>query len=179
MAQETKATATEAPQSDEPAAPELAPSAPTSTAAAPPPAAPASPRPPADRLPARPGEAEKITFDDLILGMQADVVFRDFMLMGHRAQELEGKRVSITGYMHPSVESRTGNTEFVLLRVKECKFGPGGNADHLARAFLRKGTTIDFTTAAVKVEGTLKIQPFEGPDGNTWSIYRLEDAVIR
>ena len=28
-------------------------------------------------------------------------------------------------------------------------------------------------------EGTLKLAPFEGPDGNTWSIYRLEDAQIR
>src|SRR5437588_7889180 len=33
-------------------------------------------RPRADRTPTRPGEAEKITFDDLNLGMPADVVFR-------------------------------------------------------------------------------------------------------
>src|SRR5688500_2579675 len=49
------------------------------------PPAPAAPptagkRPPADRTPSRPGDAEKITFEDLNLGMPADVVFREFML---------------------------------------------------------------------------------------------------
>ena len=25
----------------------------------------------------------------------------------------------------------------------------------------------------VTVEGTLKVEPYEGPDGNTWSVYRM------
>lgn len=134
--------------------------------------------PPADRTPRRPGEAEKITFEDLNLGLQPDVVFRPFML-SDRVRELEGKRVSIVGYMHPGVATARGIREFVLLRNKECKFGPGGQADHLAQIYLRKGESIDFTPGAVKVEGTLRIEPFQGPDGNTWSIYRMEDAQIR
>jgi hypothetical protein len=139
-------------------------------------------RPPADRQPVRPGEAEKITFEDLLLvegvGLQADVVFRPFMLT-ERVKELDGKRVSLSGYMYGGVASARGIKEFILLRQKECKFGPGGQADHLAQVALQKGTTIDFTTAPVKVEATLKVEPFEGPDGNTWSIYRLEDAQLR
>jgi hypothetical protein len=134
--------------------------------------------PPADRTPRRPGEAEKITFEDLNLGLQPDVVFRPFML-SDRVRELEGKRVSLVGYMHPGVASARGIHEFVLLRNKECKFGPGGQADHLAQVYLRKGETTNFTPGAVKVEGTLRIEPFQGPDGNTWSIYRMEDAQIR
>src|SRR5262245_40473300 len=63
---------------------------------------PAGQRPPPDREPTRPGGAEKITFDDLIIGIQADIVFRPFML-SDRAKELDGKRVSIPGYMHGGV----------------------------------------------------------------------------
>ena len=134
--------------------------------------------PPADRAPRKPGDAEKITFEDLILGMQADVVFRPFMLTD-RAKALEGQRVSISGYMHGGVESTRANKEFILLRNTECKFGPGGQADHLAQIYLRKGTTTEFTGKPVKVEGDLVIEPFEGTDGNTWAIYQLQDAQIK
>jgi len=134
-------------------------------------------RPPADRLPARPGEAEKITFDDLNLGMREDMVYRPFLLTD-RVKELEGKRLSIIGYMHPAVETRKNVKEFIVLKNTECKFGPGGQADHLAEVFLRPGETTVYTTKPLKVEATLKIEPFQGVDGNTWSIYRLEDAKI-
>lgn len=143
-----------------------------------PPPKPAGKRPPADRTPRRPGEAEKITFEDLILGMQADIVFRPFMLTD-RAKELDGQRVSITGYMHQAQLSQRGVTEFVLLRNTECKFGPGGQADHLAQVYLRKGETTSAKPDAMKVEGTLKIEPYVGPDQNTWAIYRLEDALVK
>jgi hypothetical protein len=138
---------------------------------------PASKRPPADRTPSRPGEAEKITFDDLNLKMQADMVFRPFLLT-ERVKELDGKRISIMGYIHPGATGK-GIKEFVLLRNTECKFGAGGQADHLAQVFMRQGNSVDFQLQAVRVEALLKIEPFEGPDGNTWSIYRLEDAIRR
>jgi len=154
---------------------EPAPAAPAASAKRPA----AGQRPPADRTPSRPGEAEKITFEDLNLGMQADVVYRPFMLENSRAKELDGKRVSLSGYMSGGVATTRNIKEFILLRNKECKFGPGGQADHLAQVYLKPGQTTDFTSGAVKVEGRLKIEPFEGPDGNTWSIYRLEDAVVR
>jgi len=137
-------------------------------------------RPPADRTPSRPGEAEKITFDDLYLGMQADVVFRPYMIpKGSRVKELEGKAISLSGYMHGAQLSQRGIAKFVLLKNTECKFGPGGQADHLAQVILRDGTTTEFTNAPVKVEGILKVAPYEGADGNTWAIYNLEEARIR
>jgi hypothetical protein len=145
------------------------------------PAAPpaAGQRPPADRTPSRPGEAEKITWEDVNLGMQADVVFRPFMIEGHPVQQLEGKRISIVGYMHGGQATQRGIKDFILLKNTQCKFGPGGQADHLANVILKDGAGTSFTPSPVKVEGTLKIEPYQGPDGNTWSIYRLEGAQIR
>lgn len=134
-------------------------------------------RPPADRGPSRPGDAEKITFEDLNLGMQADIVFREFMVTD-RVHELEGKKISIVGYMHPP-ETQRGIKKFILLKNTQCKFGPGGQADHLADVTLRADNSTVFTPSPLKIEGTLKLAPFQGPDGNTWSIYRLEDAQIR
>ena len=134
--------------------------------------------PPADRTPRRPGEAEKITFDDLNLGMQADMVFRDFML-SDRVKDLDGKKISIVGYMHGGSDSQRGIKQFILLKNTQCKFGPGGQADHLADVQLREGQSTNFTPSDMKIEGTFRIQPFQGTDGNTWSIYRLEDAQIR
>ena len=152
-----------------------------SAPAAPPSPAPAETakgqRPPADRSATRPGDAEKITFDDLNLGMQADIVFREFMV-SDRVHELEGKRISIVGYMHPA-ETQRGIKKFILLKNTQCKFGKGGQADHLADINLRADKSTVFTNNPLKVEGTLKLAPFQGPDGNTWSIYRLEDAQIR
>jgi len=161
---------------DTPTPEQAAPSASTGAAESPP-APPADRRPTADRGPIRPGEAEKITFDDLNVGMQADMVFRPFLL-SDRVKELDGKRVAIKGYIHPGATGK-GIKEFVLLRNLQCKFGAGGQADHLAQVFMQKGSSVDYRLEDIKIEGTLKVQPFEGPDGNTWSIYRLEDAVAR
>ena len=136
-------------------------------------------RPPrADRLPPKPGEAEKITFDDLNLQMQANIVFRPFMVTD-RVKDLDGKRVSISGFMHGAAAGLKGVKEFVLLKNTECKFGQDGQADHLAMIYLKDGTATKYTLSDIVVEGTLRIEPYTGPDGNTWSIYNLEDARIR
>lgn len=135
-------------------------------------------RPPADRTPARPGEAEKITWDDLNIGMPADVVFRPFML-SDRVKELEGKRISILGFIHGAPDTITKIKELILLKNTECKYGPQGQADHLAAVYFAEGKAASYTDKAIKVEGTLKIEPFTGTDGNTWSVFRLEDAVVK
>src|SRR4029079_8355341 len=69
--------------------------------------------------------------------------------------------------------------EFILLKNTQCKFGPGGQADHLADVKLKADSSVLFTPSPIKVEGTLVLEPFQGPDGNTWSIYRLEAAQVR
>ena len=143
---------------------------------------PAALRPKADRSATTKG-VEKISWDDLILGMQPDIVFRPWMLEsetnGGRAKELDGKKVRLSGVMHGGVETIKRNKEFVLLRNKECKFGPGGQADHLAKIFMKDGKTVSFTDDTIFVEGTLKIEAETGDDGNTWSIYRIEGAEVK
>ncbi len=137
-------------------------------------------RPKADREPTKPGDPEKITFDDLILGMQADMVFRPFMLTD-RAKELEGKRVRLTGEMYAgSVAGSEKLKEFIVLRNRECKYGAGGQADHVADVLMKEGHTTKFTIGTIRVEGTLRINPVnDDKTGVTNHIYVLEDAVVK
>jgi hypothetical protein len=136
-----------------------------------------STRPKADRTPRKPGDPIRITFDHIIIGMQADVAFRPWMLNDNEeVKELEGKKVSITGVMHGGSVNKEKNIKwFILLRNAECKYGPGGQADHLAEVELKQPFT--FTSKTVRVEGTLRIIPKNGDDGNTLSLYTIEDAV--
>ncbi|MBC7852218.1 MAG: hypothetical protein IAF94_02185 [Pirellulaceae bacterium] len=136
----------------------------------------AATRPKADREPTKPGDPEKITFDDLILSMQADMVYRPFMLTD-RAKELEGKRVRLSGNMLPY--DGTKAKEFIILRNKECKYGVGGQADHVADVLMKEGHKATFTLDTIRVEGTLRIAPVNGDDGNTKHIYVLEEAVLK
>ena len=88
----------------------------------------ASPAPAGRRAATKDGLVD-ITFDDIKLPIQEDMVFRPFM-MTETAQALAGKKVRIHGYMLADSETR-GIKEFILLKNLECKFGPGGQADHL------------------------------------------------
>src|SRR5690606_41987437 len=48
------------------------------------------------RAPTRPGEAEKISFDDLVIGLQADVVFRPWMMGDRKSTRLNSSHVKIS-----------------------------------------------------------------------------------
>jgi len=116
---------------------------------------------------------ERITFDDLNCGIQANIVFREWMLTP-RAKELDGQRVRLAGYMLVDDSQRKNIEEFVLLKNTECKFGPDGQADHLALIKFGNDNTADYTTRPIDVIGTLRFNPFQGPDGFTWAIYEIE-----
>ena len=118
-----------------------------------------------------------ITFAEINMNMTADMVFRPF-LVTDRVRELEGKRVRITGKMfNLGASAKTDN--FVLLKNKECKFGPGGQADHLVNVVLREGTKIKYREEPLTVEGIFKLNPTGGVDGNTWSVFDLIEATAR
>ena len=119
-----------------------------------------------------------ISFEDIKLPIQEDMVFRPFMLTD-RVKELDGKRIRISGYMLPDTRTK-GIKQFVLLKNTECKFGPGGQADHLLNVLMVEGQDARFRSEPISIEGRLTVKPFQGPDGNTWSIYDVAcDRVTR
>ncbi|WP_425618256.1 hypothetical protein NA78x_001958 [Anatilimnocola sp. NA78] len=131
-------------------------------------------RPKADRTPRKPGEPIKITFDNIILGMQANMVYRPWMLKDEQ-KELDGQRVSLTGVMYPGDSTKFDS--FILLRNKECKYGDGGQADHLADIKLTPGTKTTYHGGTVRVEGVLRVRPDTREDF-TWSVYVIDDAKV-
>ncbi len=122
-------------------------------------------------------DIEKIDFADLNLGMESDQVFRPFMLT-ERARELDGRVVRISGYMDAGVLQQEGFRDFVLLRNTECKFGPGGQADHLVHVEVKENINTKYTDKVISATGLLSIEPFQGDDGNTWAIYKLQATAV-
>lgn len=124
------------------------------------------------------GEVEVISFDDLNIGMQEDTPFRPRMLNydDGRTKRLLGKRINVGGYMNPT-DTQDGVEEFILLKNLDCKFGPGGQADHLVHVVLQEGKTTSYTDAVIYVEGVLELNPFP-EEGPTWSIYDLKATKI-
>ncbi len=121
---------------------------------------------------------EEISFEDINLQIPPDTAFRKFMLTD-RAKELDGQLVRLSGYIFGGVSQLRGIKEFILLRNTECKFGPGGQADHLVRVFLEEGVETTYTDKVVEIEGILRIKPYEGVDGFTWSIYDMAGSAVK
>jgi len=123
---------------------------------------------------------EVVSFDDLKIGMEPDATFRPIMLTVNdgRVKELFGERIIVGGFMEPT-DTMKGVKDFILLRNLECKFGPGGQADHLVRIFLAEGQTTAFTDKTVYVEGKLNLNPYPGdPQAPTRAIYDMVDATV-
>lgn len=118
-----------------------------------------------------------ITWEDLDVGMPPDTLFEPWMAPT-RVKALEGKRVRIVGYMSGAIFQKDHIREFPLMREKECPFGPGGQAHHVIEVELQGKVRTSFTTMPVTVEGVFGIQPRTGPNGNTWSLYRLDATKI-
>ncbi len=117
-----------------------------------------------------------ITFEDLDLKMESDTLFEDWMLTVRVKQKLD-HRVRITGFLCGAVFQLSGITEIPLLREKECPYGPGGQAHHVIAVRMRKDHSLNFTVQPVTLEGLLTLAPFTGPNGKTWSLYQLADAI--
>lgn len=126
----------------------------------------------------RDDELHVITFEDLNIGMQEDMPFRPLMLdyEDGRARKLIGKRINVGGYMNPT-DDFEGVKEFILLKNLDCKFGPGGQADHLVRVLLQGDETTNFTDEVIYVEGELELKPYP-EHGPTWSIYDLKATKV-
>jgi len=122
--------------------------------------------------PMGPNQTYYLNFDDLEINMEQDQRFKESMLTPN-VRKLDGKRVRISGVIHAgTLYKQTGVKRFVMLKNIECPFGKGATAHHNMRVTLSEG--IDYTTRPVTVEGILKVEPFHGPDGNTWALYTLK-----
>jgi hypothetical protein len=138
--------------------------------------------------PSTPGEADlpgaaadaapaEIDWNQLDVGIEADTVFQPWM-MKTTIKSLDGRMVRITGFMHGGIAVKSGIREFVLLRNIDCPFGRQGEAHHVIMVQLAGKERTEYSTKPLTVEGTFRVRPFEGPDGNTWALYALDDARV-
>jgi hypothetical protein len=134
---------------------------------------------PAESAPEKKSRAgpRELSFEDLNIDLKPDSVFEPWMLP-LRIEELEGQRVRLRGFMCAAIFQLHNIHEFPLMREKECPYGPGGQAHHVAEVELRPGSTTEFTTDEICIEGIFKVEPYQGANGKTWSLYRLEDAAV-
>jgi hypothetical protein len=130
--------------------------------------APAVPTPPQ-----KPEEPLGLTWDRLTLPIPPDANYEPWM-MTTRVQALDGRQVRIEGYMFGGLFQTKGIHSFPLVKDKECAFGEGCQPYHAIQVELAGDLTANYTASPVTIEGQLKIRPWNGPNGKTWSLYHLE-----
>ncbi len=119
-----------------------------------------------------------LTFDDVKFDLEPDEPFSPDRLTDE-IRGIDGQQIKIRGYIRPSFSQR-GLKNFVFVRDnKECCFGPNAAIYDCMLVKLKKQTTTDYTVRPVTVEGTFYLKPFQGPDGNTWAIYRMRNATVK
>jgi hypothetical protein len=118
-----------------------------------------------------------ITWEQLDIGMPPDTLFEPWM-MTTQIKALEGRQVRLTGYMCGAIFQRDSIRNFPLMREIECPFGPGGQAHHVVEVELQGKLRTSFTTQPVTVLGTFSVQPQTGPNGKTWSLYKIDASQI-
>jgi hypothetical protein len=125
-----------------------------------------------------PSGPQDVPWEQLDLGMEPDSVYEPWMLTT-RVKILEGQPIRITGFMSGAILQKNNIRTFPLMREKECPFGPGGQAHHVIEVELDASRRTEFTTEPITVEGVFSVKPWTGPNGKTWSLYRLDGAKIR
>ncbi len=123
----------------------------------------------------------EISFDDLKFDIEKGGDYDPSMLTDE-IRGLDGKRISIRGFILPSTLFRETNIdEFVLVRDnQECCFGPGAALFDCVVVNLVGGTRTDFTTRAVTVSGTFRLKEYRYPDGvGHFAIFNLEGTSVK
>ena len=138
---------------------------------------PALPKIPAEQASIADDAVAAITFEDLKTEMPADTKFEPSMLPA-QVKQLDGRRVNIRGFIFPSIMQQEGIKRFPLVMNTQCKFGPGGQAHCIIMVDMVGDAAASFTVRPIAVEGRLTIQPWDGPDGNTWYLYHMDGERI-
>lgn len=118
-----------------------------------------------------------LTWKDLEIPLGPEEDFEPWML-STAIKSLDGQQVRITGYMHEGVAQKDHIREFVLVKHIGCQFGVEGQPQHVILVELEGKLRTTFTTEAVTVEGRFAVDPYTGPDGRTWALYRLSGTKI-
>ncbi len=122
-------------------------------------------------------EVLQLTFDDVEFEMEEDEEFERNMLTDEICA-MEGKRISIRGFILPNGTRASGNTKFILVRDNlECCFGPGAALYDCVLVKLRKDHEVDFTVRPVTVEGTLQLKEL-AIGGRTMAIFRMRNCTV-
>lgn len=114
-----------------------------------------------------------VSFDDLAFEMVKGGVFKRSMLTPE-IEALDGKRISIQGYMLPSFQDE-GIKNFVLVRDnKECCYGPGAALFDCTIVRMQGDATAKFSIRPMTVEGIFRIDEYKGPDGAHLAVFRID-----
>ena len=125
----------------------------------------------------RTGDKLDLTFDDLKFDIEVGEAF-ERSLLSEEVKALDGKEITLGGYMRPSFKA-SGLKGFIFVRDdKECCFGPQAAIYDCVRVKLDKGTASDYIVQPFKVRGKFYLKEREGPDGAIWSIFNMKNAKI-
>ncbi len=93
-----------------------------------------------------------------------------------KAQELEGKKVYIKGYMYPT---NYGPHRFVLCRDNgTCCFGGQPKLNDMVEVKTKAGLGIDYTSSLHGIGGTFHARAEKDPNGLGQIVYHIEDADV-
>ncbi|MGE0607259.1 MAG: DUF3299 domain-containing protein [Pirellulales bacterium] len=127
-------------------------------------------------------KAKNITFDTIKFEMEKTDPY-DRELIGPKIEALAGKKVRIRGYVHPSSSFSQTMRNFILVRDnQECCFGPGAALFDCIIVKMKPGTTAQYTTSPIAVEGIFRIEELPDPfdeEANPQAIYEMEAEAAK
>jgi hypothetical protein len=128
-----------------------------------------------------------LKFDDFAAKLKRNEGFDVDKHIPAKIRKLNGQRVRIKGYIHPSVFTQHGIRRFVLQSADEqmrATFGPSPPLDSIILVEMAKDHAISFHTRPIAIEGELNLDPQWERPADQWRgrspivVYRLRHAVI-
>ncbi len=113
-----------------------------------------------------------LKWEDLEIPLGPEQAFEPWMI-STAIKSLDGRQVRITGYMYEGVAQKSNIREFVLVKHVGCQFGAEGQPQHIVMVELQGKLRTSLTTSPVTLTGAFAVEPFTGPDGRVWALYRL------
>lgn len=120
----------------------------------------------------------ELNFDHLKFNIEADQAF-EVRQLTLDLLKLRGRIIKIRGYIRPSFKEKE-ITRFVFVRDnQECCFGPGALLYDCMIVNMAPGSSIDYSTRPISLEGRFELKPFRGPDKRVWAIFELNDTQLK